>query len=675
MSKKENKYTNSLIRESSPYLLQHSHNPVNWLPWGEEALSRAKKENKLLIVSIGYAACHWCHVMEHESFEDEVIAKFMNQNFICIKIDREERPDIDHIYMQAVQLITGSGGWPLNCIALPDGRPIHGGTYFTRDQWLAVLSQIIEIFKQNPTKAEEYAESIVNGVKSREKIIPNSNDEKFVQDDINRIFEIWKPNIDYTKGGLKHVPKFPLPIGFQFLLQYYFKSKNKDALQAVTTTLDQMSNGGLYDQIGGGFARYSVDSDWKVPHFEKMLYDNAQLVSLYANAYQVTKEKLYKNVVVETLDFIEREMTSSEGGFYSSIDADSEGKEGQFYLWRYDELKTYLNERSNFILDYYNASEAGNWEDGKNILFKSLSDSDFAQKNNIPENQLEQQIIEIKKILLHERNKRIRPALDDKILTSWNALTLNAFLDAHKIEKERNYLEVALSNAYLILEKIKMPDSRLNRTYKNGESKINAFLDDYAFTIKAFISLYQATFDEKWLNEAMQLLDYTIKYFFDNQSGMFYYTSELDQDLIARTIEITDNVIPSSNSQMAINLHKLGYYFPNNDYTEKAKTMLSNVKDQAIRGGAYYANWSILMDLIVNEPIEVAIVGSDYDRIKNEFDDYYLPNVFFSGGKTEGNLALLNGKLIEDQTNIYVCKNKECNLPNKNIKEVLNQIL
>lgn len=375
MNSAKHKFTNHLINESSPYLLQHAHNPVNWYPWGKEALDKAKRENKLIIISIGYAACHWCHVMEHESFEDEEVAKFMNDNFVAIKIDREERPDIDQVYMNAIQLITGRGGWPLNCVALADGRPIYGGTYFPKTQWLEMLTQVSQFVKQNPEKAEQQAIALTKGVQSSEMIITNIQQASFKIKDLNEIFDTWKNNIDYKDGGHKRAPKFPLPVGYQFLLQYYHLSQNTDALKAVIITLDKMAEGGIYDQIGGGFARYSVDAQWKVPHFEKMLYDNAQLVSLYSTAFQQSKDPNYKLIVQETLKFIQREMTSQEGGFYSSLDADSEGIEGKFYVWTKSEIRTVLGDEADLIIDYYNVSEKGNWEDGVNILFKSSKNS------------------------------------------------------------------------------------------------------------------------------------------------------------------------------------------------------------------------------------------------------------------------------------------------------------
>ena len=494
MNSTEHKFTNHLIHESSPYLLQHAHNPVTWYPWGKEALDKAQNENKLIIVSIGYAACHWCHVMEHESFENEEVAEFMNDNFVAIKVDREERPDIDQVYMNAVQLITGSGGWPLNCIALPDGRPIHGGTYFPKEQWLEMLSLVLDFVKENPDKVEQHAEALTQGVQSADMISVNTGVAEFVLTDLSAVFTLWKNDIDYINGGHKRAPKFPLPVGYQFLLHYNYIDPNADALQAVTTTLNRIADGGIYDQIGGGFARYSIDTYWKVPHFEKMLYDNAQLVSLYSTAYQQSKNPKYKIIVTETLDFIQREMTSKEDGFYSSLDADSDGEEGKFYVWTKNELENVLGDKADLIIDYYNVTETVNWEDGKNILFLSASEKEIADRNKITESQLTKRVLEAKQILLEERNRRIRPGLDDKILTSWNALMLKAYVDAYRVFDNKEYLETALKNAEFLLTKIKSADNRLNRNYKNGKATINAFLDDYAFTIDAFIALYQATY-------------------------------------------------------------------------------------------------------------------------------------------------------------------------------------
>ena len=675
MKSTEHKHTNQLIHESSPYLLQHAHNPVNWYPWGKEALDKAKRENKLIIVSIGYAACHWCHVMEHESFEDEEVAKFMNEHFVAIKVDREERPDIDQVYMNAVQLLNGSGGWPLNCIALPDGRPIYGGTYFPKAQWIEMLRQVSDFVKENPGKAEQQAKSLTQGVQSSEMVFLNTEKAEFSEDNLNQIFASWKINIDYNNGGYLRAPKFPLPVGYQFLLHYNYLSQDADALKAVTSTLNKMADGGIYDQVGGGFARYSTDIYWKIPHFEKMLYDNAQLVSLYSTAYQKTRDPKYKIIVSETLDFIQRELTSEEGGFYSSLDADSEGEEGKFYVWTENELQKTLGNKAELIIDYYNVTENGNWENGHNILFVSASKKIIADKYKIAEGELAKRVGEAKKVLLKERAKRIRPALDDKILTSWNALMLKAYVDAYRVFNNKEYLDIALKNARFINTRIKSSDGRLNRNYKNGKASINAFLDDYAFTIEAYISLYQATFDEKWLKEAQQLTDYSIAHFYDQKSGMFYYTSDIDPALIARKMEVTDNVIPSSNSEMAKNLFVLGQYFYRDDYIGKSEKMLNNVKESTLKNGVYYANWDILMAWFTNKPYEVAIVGKEFEAKRKEFDKYYFPNVFLSGGKDEGTLSLLDSKLIEGQTTIYVCRNKSCKQPATEVKEALKQIL
>jgi len=674
MDTKQHRLSNQLIHESSPYLLQHAHNPVNWYPWGKEALDKAQKENKLIIISIGYAACHWCHVMEHESFESEEVANYMNEHFVAIKVDREERPDIDQVYMNAVQLLSGKGGWPLNCIALADGRPIYGGTYFPKNQWLDMLSQVSDFVIQYPEKAEDQATHLTQGVQNNEMIYSSEEITEFNINDLDGIFTNWKSNIDFSFGGQLQAPKFPLPVGYHFLLHYYSLTQQEDALKAVTVTLDKMADGGIYDQIGGGFSRYSTDEQWKVPHFEKMLYDNAQLVSLYSAAYQLTKDPKYKIVVTETLNFIQRELTSGEGGFYSSLDADSEGVEGKFYVWTKNELQKVLGNRSALIIDYYNVTEEGNWENNQNILFKKSTDYEIANKHKIGENELSARVLEAKNLLLNERSKRIRPGLDDKILTSWNALMMKAYADAYRVFDDQDYLEMALKNAAFINTKIKATDYRLNRNYKNGKTTINAFLDDYAFTIQAFIALYQATFDEQWLDEALQLTNYATEHFYDSQSGMFYYTSDLDPMLIARKMELSDNVIPSSNSEMAKNLFLLGQYLHNDSFIEMARKMLGNIKQHALESGVYYANWDILMSWFAAEPYEVAIVGKDCDSKRKEFDNYYLPQVFLSGGKSEGKSAILEGKMVEGKTIIYVCRNKVCQQPVSEVKDALKQI-
>jgi uncharacterized protein len=682
------KYTNHLINESSPYLLMHAHNPVDWYPWGKEALEKAKKENKLLIISIGYAACHWCHVMEHESFSDEEVAKVMNDNYVSIKVDREERPDIDQVYMDAAHLLTGSGGWPLNAIALPDGRPIVAATYFPKDQWLNLLKRIIKVHQDEPQKVIQQAESITQGIRNAGIISLKPGEVQIEPTFPDDIVTPWMQNIDYQWGGEKRSPKFPLPIGYRYLLSYYHmaqgsstlnKGLGQKALDAVKITLDKMAMGGIYDQVGGGFARYSTDSYWKVPHFEKMLYDNGQLVSLYSYAYQLTQNPLYKSVVYESLEFVERELSSPNTpkggrGFFSSLDADSEGVEGKFYVWTHAELKKVLGQESQLIMDYYSITKQGNWEHGNNILIRNQRDKEFSATKKISEDDLHKIINTARKTLLSHRSKRIRPALDDKILTAWNGLMLTGYVDAYRVFDDKQFLKVALENAQFIVNNMMQKDGRLNRNYKDGKSSINGFLDDYAFTIQAFISLYQATFEEKWLLKADKLMQYTLTHFFDAKSGMFFYTSDQDPQLIARKMENNDNVIPASNSQMAMNLYLLGEFFYKEDYIKKSRQMLNNVKTDIDRHGPYYANWALLLNYFIQPPAEVAIVGDQWLARRKELDKHFLPNIILMGGKTEGTLPLLEHKLMKGETTIYVCRNKACKLPVNKIDSALKQL-
>lgn len=669
-------YTNNLINESSPYLLQHAHNPVDWNPWKEAALAEAKKENKLLLISIGYAACHWCHVMEHESFEDTTVARVMNDNFVPIKVDREERPDVDDVYMTACQLASQKGcGWPLNAIALPDGRPVWAGTYFPKKEWVKVLDYFIKIWEDEPEKLEEYALQLTEGVQSLESIDLNPNPSNFQADSLKKIAVNFISNVDFIKGGRNGAPKFPMPNNWQFLLHYYHFSGNTQALEAVNKTLTEMAMGGIYDHLGGGFARYSTDAEWKVPHFEKMLYDNGQLVSVYSQAYQQTKNPLYKQRVEETLDFTAREMTSKEGGFYSSYDADSEGEEGKFYVWKKHEIDSLITDEktAKIVEDYYEVTKRGNWEEDKNILYRRKSDEQIAKKNDVTVEELNKRINEAKKILFDARKKRVMPGLDDKVLTSWNALMTKGYVDAFKAFGNKEYQAAALKNGEFVLSKMMQSDGRLNRNYKDGKSVINAFLDDYALTIESFIGLYEITFDEKWLNKADELAKYALAHFNDEASGMFFYTSDLDPPLVARKKEVADNVIPGSNSAMARSLFYLGTYLYNDKYAERAKQMLHNLSNRIVGNPQpnFYSNWCKLYLDFVDQPYEVAIVGDDFEAKRNELMKNYLPNALLLGGKTEGDLELLKGKLQEGETMIYVCQNKVCKLPVTEVAKAL----
>lgn len=673
-AKQQKKTSNALIHESSPYLLQHAYNPVQWHPWGKEALNKAQKENKMLLISIGYAACHWCHVMEHESFEDSTVAQLMNEHFVCIKVDREERPDVDQIYMAACQLINKSGGWPLNAIALPDGRPFYAGTYYDKKDWTAILNHFVNFYSKKPEKLQEAAEHVTRGVAQSSTVHFNPNIPTYSPKHLDQMADLWSNTIDFEQGGFKRTNnKFPLPSNWEYLLQYAVINKQPRLLQALETSLDKMAMGGIYDQLGGGFARYSTDAVWKVPHFEKMLYDNAQLVGLYAQAYQQTKKPLYKQVVYETLEWVERKMTSPEGGFYSSLDADSEGKEGKFYVWTAQELKAILGNNAALFMDYYNCTEQGNWEQ-QNILFRQKSAQQIAQKHQLSLNQFTLKIQQAKQQLLQQRHKRVPPNLDDKILTSWNALMLTGYIKAYRAFDEPKFLKIALKNANFLVKKVLHNNTQLTRNYKDGKAVISGFLDDYAFLTRAFIELYQVTFDEQWLYQAQKLCEHSLKHFFEEKTGMFNYTPNYNANLVARKMEITDHVIPASNSEMARNLYDLGLYFHNKDYTQKAKQMLANVSKNLFQNPTYFSNWFKLMLAMVHPPYEVAIMGSKWESKRKELDQHYLPNIRLMGGLKEGNLPLLKDKLIKGETTIYVCQNKACKRPVQDSQAALDLI-
>jgi len=501
---------NKLINESSPYLLHHAHNPVNWYPWAEEALNEARSADKLLIISIGYAACHWCHVMEKESFSDPMVAQTMNENYVAIKIDREERPDLDQIYMDAAMITNGSGGWPLNVIALPDGRPVFAGTYFPKDNWIDVLEQIRDIYENDPKRLFEVAEKITERISTNELSALAHDSSEFDIKELENGFEYWIRNIDFDWGGYKQAPKFPLPAGFNYLLKYHYLTKNEKALEAVTTSLNRMAWGGIYDHVGGGFARYSVDEYWKVPHFEKMLYDNAQLISLYSNAYQFTRDPFYRRIVEQTIAFSNRELSDSSGLFYSSLDADSEGEEGKFYVWDYDEIKNLAGHDPDLFTDYYSIREDGNWEENKNILFATESLGDFAERKNLDASDFEKRIDGLLAKLFKARSKRIPPGLDDKCITAWNSMMITAYVDAFRVFDHPDYLKRAKTAIQFILKNNTDKDYKLYRIYKNGNSSINGFLDDYASTIQALIELYQLTFDIEWIRHAEKYKEHVL---------------------------------------------------------------------------------------------------------------------------------------------------------------------
>lgn len=666
-------HSNRLVNETSPYLLQHAHNPVDWYPWGEEAFAKARAENKLLLVSIGYSSCHWCHVMERECFENETIAALMNERFVCVKVDREERPDVDQVYMTAVQLMTGHGGWPLNCFTLPDGRPAYGGTYFPPPQWTRVLTELANTWTADPARVTGYSEQLRKGVVGSNIVEQNSEPAEFERSDVDALIARWEPHLDNTHGGPDKVPKFPLPNNYEFLLRFARLTKHTALERHVELTLDRMALGGIFDQIGGGFARYSTDVLWKVPHFEKMLYDNAQLISLYSQAYQAFGKPLYKTTVESTIAFIEHEMTSAEGAFYSALDADSEGEEGVYYVWTREEMETLLGQEYDLAAAYYDIGGQALWEHGRNILRRGNDDAHFANEYGIGEAELHDRITAVNTKLLAARGKRIRPGLDDKSLTSWNALMVKALCDAFEVFGNASWRTSAIRGMELLLAKCLRGNGGLWHSYKGGVSTINGYLEDYSFTIEALIALYSITFDERWLDEAHALAEHAIRHFHDPKSGFFHFTSDLDPPLIARPMELQDNVVPASNSSMAKGLFLLGTSFDDERYLAMSSRMLNTILPRMAEHPTGYSNWAQLLSAHVFPFHEIVITGPDALKTREGFAAHYIPNRMILGCTTRSELPLLKDKTIPG-TAVFVCVQKTCQMPVHSAQEAVAQL-
>lgn len=674
-------HTNRLAQESSPYLLQHAHNPVDWYPWGEEAFAKARAENKLVLVSIGYSSCHWCHVMERECFEDEAVAAAMNDRFVCIKVDREERPDVDQVYMLAVQLMTNRGGWPLNCFTLPDGRPVYGGTYFPPAQWTSVLSQLADTYADDPARVTEYAERLRQGVAAQRIVTPPEEGMSAYRDSLRAMMKTWTNQLDQVDGGPDKVPKFPMPDNYIFLLRYAWLTNDSALKRHVELTLDKMALGGIFDQVGGGFARYSTDAIWKAPHFEKMLYDNAQLVSLYSQAYQAFKKPLYKQTVERTLAFIEREMTSPEGAFYSALDADTEGEEGRYYVWTDDELNEALGDGLEFAQQYYGIGPRTAWEHGRHVLLRAQHDEDFAAKHGLDRQELQRQVDAMNAQLLAVRQRRERPGLDDKALTSWNALMVTAYCDAYEVFGVEEHKQRAVRAMELIIAKCRRANGGLWHLYKPqasgqdtpGKASINGFLEDYCFTLQALIALYGISFEERWLHEARAMAEHAIRHFHDETSGLFNFTSDLDPSLIARPMELHDNVIPASNSSMANALFVLGTLLDDERYltlSERATQAGTARMATYPTGHSHWAQGALMRTFPFSE---IAITGPDALGLRSAFAPHYLPNRLFLGSTTASELPLLKDKLLPSST-IFVCVEKACQLPVTTVPEAVQQI-
>jgi uncharacterized protein YyaL (SSP411 family) len=670
--------TNRLGHETSPYLLQHAHNPVDWYPWGPEALARARAEQKPIIVSIGYAACHWCHVMERESFENEQVARVMNEYFVCIKVDREERPDVDQIYLDAVQAMGIQGGWPLNVMLTPEAKPFYGGTYFPPGNWVKLLENIAQAYAgehraELEGSAERFAQVLQTSELEKYGAASDATSASVTDEEFKLLAYNLGLRFDRERGGTNRAPKFPMPSIWRFLLRTYHITGSQNTLNQVNLTLREMAWGGIYDQVGGGWARYSVDTEWLVPHFEKMLYDNGQLLSLYSEAYQVTRDPLYREVVFQTVGWVRRELTNPEGGFYSSLDADSEGEEGKFYVWTREELQKVLGAEEALAAAYYSCTGLGNWEHGRNILHRRQSDANFATEHGLEPYVLAKLIHGWQHKLLAARTHRVRPGLDDKVLTGWNALMLSGLVAAYRAFGEAELLKLALRNADFLQQNLRQ-GPRLYRTWKNGRATINGFLEDYALVIEAYISLYEATFAESWLREAEGLTNYVLENFFDAAEQQFFYTDASAEPLIARKKELFDNVIPGSNSVMAHNLLRLGRHLENAQYQDLAAAMLGQVQSLVVKEPQHLTNWASLYVALVRPGAEVAITGPHVEEFRRELSQYFLPNDILAGTLVSSSLPLLEGRAAAADTTIYVCRNRACQLPVHSVSEALEQL-
>lgn len=667
-------FTNKLINETSPYLLQHAHNPVDWHPWNDQTLKKAIDEDKMLLISIGYSACHWCHVMEHESFENIEVATFMNTHYICVKVDREEHPDVDQVYMDALQIVSGRGGWPLNCIALPNGQMVYGGTYYKKNDWLHLLKQMHELFTYERDKLINQAETIIEGIAKLNILSSKTENHIPTIHQITNSIESMSKGFDTDDGGFNGAPKFPMPVILEYLQYFTQYTKHQNIKKHIDLTLKKMVLGGIFDHIGGGFARYSVDTEWHIPHFEKMLYDNAQLISIYTKAYQQNNNELFKMAVYESIAFIKRELTSPDGAFYSSIDADSQGEEGKFYVWTSNELQNILGNDFTLIARYYSISTEGNWENGLNVLKSADLPENFAAKNEIPVNSFLSLLETTQTKLLKHRNMRQRPATDDKIITSWNAMMIKALCDAYQVFENSGFLKTAINAANFLIDKLTYKQHTLWHTHKQGLSKINAFLDDYTFTCEAFIALYQITFDEKWLNWSSALTDYAIEHFLDSESGFFFYTSNIDTPLPARKKEVVDNVIPSSNGVMAQNLFMLSKYYSNIKYAKTAENMLKKMTFEVINYGRFYAKWGSILVRYHYCNKELTIIGPQAKQFYAAIKNVGKTNMIFAISETESNLPIFNNRYCEGKTAVYFCENNTCKLPVYSITDAIELI-
>ncbi len=665
----EPRFTNALAKETSPYLLQHAHNPVQWYPWGEEALQRARDQDKPILLSIGYSACHWCHVMEHESFEDEAIARLMNENFINIKVDREERPDLDTIYMSAVQMMTGSGGWPMTVFLTADLIPFYGGTYFPPEDrhgmpgFPRVLMSVAQAYR---TRKEEIRSNASKLISELEKAELSAAKQVLTAEILDTSTSNLISNYDARNAGFGRAPKFPPSMALTFLLRSYFRTGEKHLLEVVDHTLTAMACGGIYDQLGGGFHRYSVDDSWLVPHFEKMLYDNALLSRIYLDAWLLTANSLYRRITQETLDYVTREMTSAEGGFYSSQDADSEGHEGKYYIWSQSEIEATLGEEDAALFNqYYGVSPEGNFE-GKNILNVPRSAELVARLCRVSEQRLQQAVDRGRKLLFEAREERVRPGRDDKILTSWNGLMLRSFAEAANGLDREDYRRTAIRNAEFVLSNLRS-DGRLLRTYRDGRAKYAGYLEDYACVIDGLLSLYEATSNPAWFATAEELAGIMIEKFWDSATEGFYFTSADHEYLIRRPKEFNDNAIPSGNSVAVSALLRLWRFTGEERWIRHSLPVLERLALPMSRYPSAFSHLLCALDFYLSHPKEIAIVGDPQAgqtrALLKEVFHRYLPNKVVACGMDGRPFLLKDRPQINGLPTAYVCENYSCKTP------------
>jgi hypothetical protein len=683
---------NRLANETSPYLLQHKDNPVDWYPWGEEALAAAKLFDKPILLSIGYSSCHWCHVMAHESFENESIAAVMNAGFINIKVDREELPDVDSIYMTAVQAMTGSGGWPLTMFIAPDGQPFFGGTYFPPEDrpnmagFPRVLAAISDAYTNRRQEILDNSKQVVDAI--REQSTPNKIEGSVDESLIFGSFTQLVRNADLEHGGSQGAPKFPQPMIYELLLRYWKRTGSSQVLDIVTLTLEKMAHGGIYDQIGGGFSRYSVDDHWLVPHFEKMLYDNALLVSLYVHAYQAMKKPLFKRIVEETLEYVTNEMTHAAGGFYSASDADSEGVEGKFFVWTTAEIDSVLESSdAELAKAYWGISEEGNFE-GSNILNLSMSQPEFLSRTAGEPADVIADIERVRGILYQERSKRIAPGIDDKILVSWNALMLKAFAEAGAVFENNGWIATAEKNARLLLDQVRDENGLLLHTWKatsdsHGDARILGYLDDHSYLIDALLTLYEATFDFSYVREAQAVADQMIERFWDKDWGVFYDTSLEHSKLLVRPRDVLDNAVPSGGAIAAIALQRLSVFTGTAEYAEKAETSMKALIPYMEQSPSAVTSWIAAVDFLRSNSQEVVLIGDDSDSVisemKRELRSKFEPNRVLAGAAAglskSGDSPLLKDRdQVDGKSTAYVCENYACKLPVTSAAEMREQL-